>query len=166
MTHFQNSRKDKFISSIPIVSLENESNDLTNRSKFNFSYFDESQNAGQKFEDWDHKQLVKLLNKLREYSRNSLQYWSNQKIGSGEHRWNVFEVYGSFPKKSKFLFPKHVPHQAMWARFRLENSVRLVGFIVPEEYHKKEHSKTKEYFDKNTFYVVFFDQYHSFYLKR
>lgn len=164
MTNFNNSKKDKFLSSIPIVSLYEDTNDITNRSKFNFSYFDESQTAGQKFEDWDHNQLVKLLNKLKEYSRHSLQHWKTQKIGSGKKRWNVFQVYGGFPKKSDFSFPKHIPHQANWARFRLEYSVRLIGFIIPEQDHKKEHQKTKEFFDCNTFYVVFLDRNHKFYL--
>jgi hypothetical protein len=67
------------------------------------------------------------------------------------------------PSKSAFKFPKNVPHQAQWARFRLENKVRLIGFVVPGKYKDKRHAKTKKRFDGNTFYVVFPDKNHLFY---
>lgn len=162
MTNFKNTKKDRFLNNIPQVSLDDPSNDITSRCKFNFSYFDDSQPAGQKFNDWNHEQLIKLLNKLKEYSKSPLKYWQNQKIGSGEHRWNVLSIYDRFPLNSEFSFPKHIPHQARWARFRLEYSVRLIGFVIPKEYHKSEHSCTKECFDCNTFYIVFLDKNHKF----
>lgn len=163
MSKFGNSKKDKFLTDFPTASLDNETDKITTKLKFNFSYFDESQKAGQKFEDWSHQELTKLLNKLKEYSRESLEHWKNQKIGSGKSKWHVLEVYGNFPNKTDFAFPKHIPHQVLWARFRMEYSVRLIGFVIPEQYHKKEHPKTKEYFDTNTFYIVFLDKDHRFY---
>lgn len=66
-------------------------------------------------------------------------------------------------KDANLIFPKHVPHQVSWARFRLESDNRLIGFVIPEEYHKKENIYTKEYFDCNTFYIVFLDNTHRFY---
>lgn len=161
MSNFSNSKKDKFLQSIPQVSLDSKDNNLTLRAKFNFSYIDESQ--GQKFSDWSHEQLVKLLNKLKEYSRESLKHWQNAKIGTGQHRFNVLSIYSSFPKDSNFTFPKHVPHQVCWARFRLEWDARLIGFIIPPDYHNKPHHFTHEFYDCNTFYVVFLDIKHDFY---
>jgi predicted component of type VI protein secretion system len=72
--------------------------------------------------------------------------------------------YGAFPAKSSFTHPKYIPHQADWARFRLGSKVRLIGFTVPAELHKTPHRKSGELFDKNTFYVVFLDRDHIFYL--
>lgn len=49
MSKFKNSRKEAFLDKIPQTSLDSKSDDITARSKFNFSYFDSSQAAGQKF---------------------------------------------------------------------------------------------------------------------
>lgn len=141
-------------------SLEDSNNDLTIRCKFNFSYFDSSQDAGQKFSDWIHKQLFELLGKIKDYTAKSLDYWRQQRAGNS---WMLL-IYGGFPPKSDFVHPKHVPHQAQWGRFRLGSKLRLVGFTIPTELHKTLHKKTGEFFDKNTFYVVFLDRDHKFYL--
>jgi len=164
MIEFKNNKKDQFLRSFPDASLELDSDRLTERCKFNFSYMDFSQNAGQKFEDWTKDQLTKLLNKLFEYSKEKLGYWQAKPIGKGSNK--VLEVYGKFPLNSDFIHPKHVPHQALWARFRLESSVRLIGFIVPQEYENKKHQMTKQYYDCNTFYVVFLDENHRFYITK
>lgn len=163
MSGFKNTKKEEFLKKLPSTSLEGETNDLTSRSKFNFSYFDEGQAAGQKFHEWSHEQLTKLLNKLKEYSRDSLDHWQRQYIGSGKHRSQVLAVYDQFPRVSDFEHPKHVPYEAMWARFRIEWDVRLIGFIVPTSLHKKSHPKTGQLFDANTFYLVFLDANHKFY---
>lgn len=156
-----NSKKDGFLASIPTSSIDSKDDTLTRRCKFNFSYMDFSQPAGQKFEEWTHEQLFKLLDKLCAYCKEPLKYWENQKIGGKKN--SVLEIYGGFPRVSDFKHPPHVPHQAMWARFRLESSVRLVGFVLPPEYDKKQHPGTGLYFDCNTFYVVFLDVDHRFY---
>lgn len=69
-----------------------------------------------------------------------------------------------FQKKSDFKHPLYVPFEAQWARFRINNLSRLIGFVIPAKSHAKQHSTTHEYFDKNTFYVVFLDRNHRFYL--
>jgi len=103
-----------------------------------------------------------LLNKLKNYSEDSLDRWQKENIGKGIG--HVLEIYGKFPNKNTdFTEPPSIPMQAKWGRFRLGSSVRLVGFVIPEEYHDKEHSRTKRKFDKNTFYVVFLDKNHKFY---
>ncbi len=163
MSKFRNKRKSKFLSSLLVLpSLEDLNDDLTTRCKFNFSYFDPSQGAGQKFSDWTHKQLYELLGKIKSYTTKPLDYWRNQRAGNSGLK--VLAIYGSFPSKSDFAHPKHVPHQAQWARFRLGSKLRLIGFTIPTELHKTTHNKTGELYDKNTFYVVFLDRDHKFYL--
>lgn len=101
---------------------------------------------------------------MKEYSKESLKSWENREIGSGEHRGKVFVIYDTFPDPSLLEHPKHIPLDVKWARFRMEQSFRLGGFIVPEELHGKIHEETGFIFDKNTFYVVFIDRDHNFYL--
>lgn len=163
MKPFTNQRKNDFLNNLASrPSLFDVNNDLTLRCKFNFSYFDSSQIAGQNFIDWKHKQLHELLDKIREYTQKSLEYWKNERVGKGGLK--VLSIYGGFPVKSDFTEPKSVPHQAQWGRFRLGSKLRLIGFTIPTELHKKAHATTGEYYDKNTFYVVFLDRDHKFYL--
>ena len=83
--------------------------------------------------------------------------------GNRKKRQHILEIYDRYPAKSEFIEPKTVPHQARWARFRLEGKVRLIGFVLPNDYDGQEHVGTKRRFDCNTFYVVFLDQNHLFY---
>lgn len=160
MSRFGNSAREQFLGGFLEASLHADHDDLTVRCKFNFSYFD-VQAAGQDFDDWEYGQLVKLLNKLKEYSRESLSHWRAQPVGAAG---TVLAVYGDFPKrKSDFEMPQHVPKEAQWGRFRLESAVRLVGFVLPGACSDKVHPVTKQKFDCNTFYVVFLDAKHKFY---
>jgi len=159
MGKFKNRQKKSFLDSIPTTSLDNDADKITLKCKFNFSYFNANQDAGQDFNEWTQDELTKLLNKLKNYSEDSLEYWKTQTSGD----YSIFSVYDIFPQNSDFEEPKNIPHQAMWARFHLENKVRLVGFVIPDSYHGNAHPKTKETFDKNTFYIVFLDKNHLFY---
>jgi len=159
-----NSRKDKFLSSIPVASFDSKNDLIAGKCKFNFSYMDKNQDAGQDFRDWNHEQLYKLLDKLQNYCKQPLKYWNTQRVGGGSNK--VFEIYGEFPRKSEFIHPKHVPHDARWARFRMEGAMRLVGFIVPDELQDCECKHTKIRFDTNTFYIVFLDANHKFYITK
>lgn len=158
MTISKNSGKSRFLASIPLASLDLDTDTLAKRCKFNFSYF-EKQVAGQDFRAWDQKKLADFLEKLREYGREPLSHWKTVKVGKSG---TILTLYGSFPKNSEFTPPKHVPHQAVWGRFRLDWAGRLCGFVVPNEYHGKVHSGNY-IFDSNTFYVVFLDENHCFY---
>ncbi len=164
MSKSSNTKKEAFLNSIPTASIDSENDQLTTKCKFNFAYIDFTQTIGQSFEDWDRHQLTQLLNKLNLYSKESLEYWSKLRIGKKGN--TVLEIYGDFPDNSDFKHPKHVPHQALWARFRLESAVRLVGFVLPEKYHQIKHPATSLYFDCNTFYVVFLDANHRFYITK
>lgn len=159
MKKFKNSKKTSFLDSITTISLDDDSNSLTIKCKFNFSYFDVQNGISQGFQDWTHEELVKLLEKLRNYSEFSLTHWRSQKVGN----YPVFVVYEQFPTNTDFAKPKHIPHQALWARFHLENKVRVIGFVIPDEYADKAHQKTAQRFDTNTFYIVYLDKEHKFY---
>ena len=162
----KNSRRESFLSGLNVTSIDSDNDNIALRCKFNFSYFDHSQPEAKDFSDLSQLDLERLLNKLKEYSKFSLQHWSRQPVGRGSG--HILEIYGPFPVKTKseFTEPKHVPHQAEWGRFRLDNDARLVGFILPEIRHKTIQKSTNEFFDCNTFYVVFYDSEHKFYLPK
>jgi hypothetical protein len=162
---FSSNKKKNFLKSFEdLPSLHDASNNLTIRCKFNFSYFDATQKAGQDFKDWTYKQLVDLLEKLKAFSGNSLTHWQSERVG--RTGLTVLAIYERFPPtpKTDFKEPKRViPHQVQWGRFRLGSKIRLVGFVIPPELHGKTHKNTGALFDKNTFYVVFLDRDHKFY---
>lgn len=158
----KNSRKDKYLAALPTTCFDSETNLIAHKCKFNFAYMDFNQKAGQSFGAWTKPQICKLLDKLQNYSGEPLQYWANQRVGGGGNK--VFVIYDKFPIKSDFVHPKNVPSEARWARFRLEGAVRLVGFLAPEKLHDTKCKNTQVRFDTNTFYVVFLDGNHRFYL--
>lgn len=162
---FGNTKKKTFIESRPISSIE--TSGIEKRCKFNFSYFDAYQDAGQSFEDWDAETglccLSSLMNKIKEYTNFPLTYWLHQRAGGGGLK--VLAHYGDFPTNSDFTHPPHVPHDVEWCRFRLGQAVRLIGFVVPNSLSGKEitHNGKTHFLDGNTFYVVFLDKDHRFY---
>ena len=155
-----NSKRASFLESIPQISLNAFENNLAERCKFNFSYFVGSDTAGQDFTDWTKEELVKLMNKLKDYSQFPLTHWKTQKVG----KYPVFVNYGSaFPTNTDFTEPTHIPIEVEWCRIHLENKPRLIGFVVPDSYHDNIQEGNSFRFDKNTFYVVFLDKEHKFY---
>ena len=150
-----NPKKEKFLSNLPQQELISDIADVKGKLSFSFKYFDSNQEAGQDFKDWNDKQKQELLEKFRDYSRESKSYWLNQRAGAGGLK--ILEIYGQFPTNSDFKYPKHVPEKVKWARFRMESAMRLVGFFVDED-----SAKTKE-LSTDVFYVVFLDRDHRFY---
>lgn len=157
-------KKINFLSSIPQDCLKD--SDIIKRSKLNFSYFD-SNPPGQDFIDLNtnsgNSKLVKIVNKFKDFTREPLKYWENQKIGKGKRggkggRQSCLEIYKDFPKSSAFKHPPHVPEDVWWGRFRVDNDTRLVGFVVPDTLNQNNE------LDCNTFYVVFLDEKHQFYI--
>lgn len=122
-----NPRKECFLSNLPAQDFVSEISDVKGKLSFSLKYFDGSQKAGQDFKDWNDKQKQELLEKLRDYSRESKQYWLNQRVGSGGLK--VLEIYGEFPRNTDFKYPRHVPSGVRWSRFRMESAMRLVGFL-------------------------------------
>jgi hypothetical protein len=131
--------------------------DISGRCRFNFSYFHSNQEYATDLATWDENNLQQFFSKLRLYSQNPLSYWQQQAIGS--HKNHVLEIYGAFPRKSGFNHPAHVPSDVDWARFRLDGKKRLIGFTIPKSYCTSD-----SHFDYNTFYIVFLDLEHKFYL--
>jgi len=154
----KNKRADFFLSNIPLASIDNSSDNLAQKLKFNFSYFI-NDNSGQDFREWSQKQLYQLFDKLKEYSKFSLAHWEKQKLGN----YPLFVKYSQFPTNTDFTLPKSIPHQAIWSRFRLEGDSRLIGFVLPDEYKDIEQNKNGFRFDTNTLYIVFLDEHHKFY---
>ena len=150
-----NPRKERFLSNLPSQEFVSEISDVKGKLSFSFKYFDASQEAGQDFKDWNDKQKQELLEKLRDYSRESKQYWLNQRVGAGGMK--ILAVYGEFPTNTDFEYPKHVPEKVQWARFRMESAMRLVGFFVSEDVTKKLQLSS------DIFYIVFLDKDHRFY---
>ena len=155
----KNRRVESFLNAIPDASIDDSNDILAQKSKFNFAYFI-NDNPGQDFRDWTQKQLYELLDKLKEYSKFTLAHWEKQKLGN----YPVFAQYSQFPTNTEFKKPKSIPHQAIWSRFHLEGDSRLIGFVLPSEYNNKEQNKSEYRFDTNTFYVVFLDEHHKFYI--
>ncbi|MDE4731368.1 MULTISPECIES: hypothetical protein [Providencia] len=162
---FRNTKAEKFLEKLGgFISLESNDCNLSLRAKFNFSYFCADQEHACDFQNWGEENTCLLLSKLVEYSRLSINELKALKLGSS--RIPLLSIYGAFPKHSLFEQPKNTPHQALWGRFRLDSNKRLIGFIIPDEFHERRHPKTGVMYDKNTFYVVFIDNHHKFYPMR
>lgn len=159
-----NNKTNSFLLSLEKETLEHKNNKLTEKCKFNFAYLSKQENS-QLFSDLTENELRDLTDKIKEYSKESLVHWQNREIGTGKKRGKVFAIYGSFPL-SNMSHPDNVPLDVKWARFRLNYTFRLAGFIIPDELNNKIHSKTYYSFDKNTFYVVFIDRDHKFYISQ
>lgn len=159
-TRHKNPRKESFLERFRETTLSN--GDIRQRCRFNLSYFDGTQEFGASFEELSAEELRSLFEKLRAYSVSNLNYWRNERCG-GNRGLRVLTDYDSFPAHSKFQHPKFVPADARWGRFRMENLSRLVGFTVPANLLGNPGKDGIE-FDMNTFYVVFIDREHKFYL--
>ena len=161
MSKFSNNKKNNFIEKIPTTFLESDTCDTVIRSKFNFSYVDFNQGKVNGIEDYGQKNTKELFMKLSEFSKFPLTHWEREPVGKG--KGHILEIYGKFPKKSKFYHPTYIPHDVSWGRFRVGSSHRLAGFIVPNGLAGTKHPNHNIRFDINTFYLVFFDMKHEFY---
>lgn len=156
---FSNKKAENFIAKIPVLTMD--TCDLVSRSKFNFSYMDLGQ-PEKLADDLTLDFFNEILEKLKHYSTHPLSYWINQPIGRKSGK--VLEVYTKFPIRTDFEHPKSVPNDAVWCRFRVSGSVRLAGFIVPSALNNQLCKQEKYRFCVNTFYVVFIDMHHRFYI--
>lgn len=159
MSKYKNLKKDSFIKGLPRTSIDNSG--ISKKLRFNFDFFDGNQEAGIDYKDLTKEELIKFFDKIKNFSKEDLLYWRQERCGKGGLK--VFVEYGDFPKNSDFDHPPHVPHDAMWARFRIESKFRLIGFLVPDNLHEKRDEETKYLYDRNTFYIVFLDKEHRFY---
>ena len=108
-----------------------------------FQYLDTSQKFGSAFKDW---QACGLLSKMME----TLQGYCTRPLREQFDGYK-FKAYGGFPEPEYTMFecPANVPEDANWARIHINNKSVVVGHYVG-----------------NTFYVVFLDKTHKFYLTK
>lgn len=155
MTKFGNSRAISRVKGFVETASSMHIPGIAGRSKFNFSYFIQ-QDPGLDFGDLVDSQLKDLLEKLKHFSRKSLLELTKEGAAT-------FVVYKDWPPKSDFTWPSHVSKRVHWARFRLGSKLRLVGFVVPDDLNGVEDESGLIY-DRNTFYVVFIDPDHKFWI--
>ena len=155
MSRYKSRRKAKQLKKVE----ENLSEELTKefskmalRCKFNFSYLDINQDGAVGFDYFTEPQLKELVDKIKSFTIKSLRQWEND---------GTLIIYGEFPIKTNFKHPSFVPQAVQWGRFRLQGALRLCGFVVPALI-AREH----EDLDTNTFYVVFLDPEHNFFISK
>lgn len=115
------------------------SSDRTNC--FVVSFKDIDRNQGDSISDWSSQGLLeRLIDTLQGYCcRPLIEQVDNDK----------FTIYGGFPKESDYEHPKSIPEDAEWARIHIGGKEVVAGHVV-----------------KNTFYVVFLDSEHRFYITK
>lgn len=118
-----------------------EANNTKGNFKVSFQYLDSSQKYGSGFKDWQsHGLLSKALEVLQGYCcRPLLEQVDGDK----------FAIYGDFPIKTHTMFqrPVNLNEDANWARIHVTGITILAGHII-----------------EDTFYIVFLDKGHKFYL--
>jgi hypothetical protein len=111
---------------------------------FSFKDFDQSQpkKSPETLKIWSDKGLLpKLFDRLMHLAKLT----RSEAVNEGQ-----IKEYGQFPDKDKteFSIPSHVPFGANWAVItKLGGKIRVVGYVI-----------------ENTFYIVFLDSEHRFYL--
>lgn len=159
---FKNQKSKKFLSSF-VDTITLDKCGIENYAKFNFHFFDKTEILSKSFDEIDASLLRIIVNKLKDYSGKSLHTWKT--IGCGARRRGTLAIYGQFPSHSEFNCPAHVPNDVLWGRFRINSTVRLIGFVIPDDMNGKSYDTKgrKMYLCTNTFYIVFIDLDHKFY---
>jgi hypothetical protein len=131
----------------PLQNIANKKlNDSRQKIDVNFSWLDYNQSPiGGTFEDWHEKNiLLDALNTIREFTNLS----RNELKGEWGKKW---VEYSRWPPKCNFNQPKHLQglnvDELNWARIRFGWAKRIVGVLY-----------------ETTFYIVFLDHEHNFWL--
>jgi hypothetical protein len=119
--------------------------DILNNQKFNLSFedFTSSQKYSSSFKDWQKDSILSyMLDTLKGYCSRPLR----EQIDGTK-----FTAYGDFPEQKYTLFakPNHIPVDAEWARIHINGRSVIIGHII-----------------NNTFYIVFLDKTHKFWLTK
>lgn len=130
--------------------------DFTDRTTFNFSFFDNSGKYGDKIDKWNLNELKSLLEELVTYSKNSLNVWKTKNRGGGAY----FTNYSDFPKGSQFKVPSGIPKEAKWGSLRITTKMRILGFRMTGRNDSNFNLRNQENYDDNIFYVVWLDKSH------
>lgn len=141
MAKFQKDKKKSVIKET--LEAKKSVHDNLGNFKVSFQFLDSTQKYGSSFSDWQKSGLLaKMLDCFQGYCCNPLL----QQV-DGEK----FTIYGNFPPTNKtlFKFPDFVPEDANWARIHITGSAVVAGHIV-----------------NDTFYTVFLDKTHKFWLTK
>lgn len=135
-------KKHKHESSLKALLSNKQQNISNNPDNLNISFEDFCcvQKYASSFHDWQKVGLLSnALDTLSGYCKSPVIYDDTGK----------FTLYNDFPKQTYTLFeyPQHVTPDASWARIHVNGPAVIVGHIV-----------------RNTFYVVFLDKTHKFWL--
>lgn len=118
-------------------------NDIERTANFKLSFqdLDTTQKFGSAFLDW---QKAGLLSLAMETLRGFCCLPMRQQIDGDK-----FAIYDSFPPEGRTMYeyPKNVPEDAHWAKIHVNGPAVIIGHIV-----------------NDTFYVVFLDKTHKFWL--
>jgi hypothetical protein len=108
-----------------------------------FEHYDPSQKYGSSFKDW---QAVGLLSKMMDVLQG---YCCSPLLTQIDGK--KFGIYGDFPPadKTEYTHPQKVPQDAKWAKLHINGPAVLIGHVI-----------------SNTFYIVFLDKTHKFYLTK
>lgn len=106
--------------------------------RFSFEFLD--RNQGQNFKEWEQNgNLLKMNETLMEYCKEPIRNKMSDK----------FKEYGEFPAKSGFVVPSYIEDDVNWSALHITGKVVLGGFIY-----------------NNTFFVVFLDGEHQFWISK
>ena len=139
-----NFNKKKETSSLTTHLSDKKTNLTENSGNLNFSFEDfcSKQIYASSFLDWQNCGLLsKAMEILLGYSKSPVIYDNAGK----------FTLYNDFPNSNEtlFEFPEHITPDASWVRIHVNGPAVIVGHIVA-----------------NTFYVVFLDKTHKFWLNK
>ena len=114
--------------------------DLKKEEAFKISFKHLDRNQGQTIHDWQENYMLgDALETLAGFCARPLR----------EQQSKSFTIYGAFPPddKTEFSHPDQVPEDVEWARIHVNGKHCIVGHVF-----------------EDTFYVVFFDQEHRFWI--
>lgn len=136
-------KKHKQESAIKSFLNDKQQNISKNPENFNISFEDfcSKQTYACSFSDWEKGgHLAHALKTLHGYCKSPINYDGDK-----------FGLYGDFPPYGYTLFehPEHVIPDANWAKIHISGICVIIGHVI-----------------NNTFYIVFLDKSHKFYLTK
>jgi len=136
-------KRDKPYSRKENVREERKKSSTKDLLTFSFKDLDETQpkKSPQSINLWSQKFILEdLFNRLKDLSKLTRDEAEKQQ---------QITIYGDFPSKTDFFHPKHVDQNVAWAVIKAVGGQqgRVAGYIV-----------------ENTFYIVFLDKEHRFYI--
>ncbi len=156
MGKFDNKGKERLLGNVSKNVPAQKAKDFSDRMTFNLSFFDDKGKYGEKFDQWNLKDLINLLDEFQLYSGKSLEDWKSEKRGGG----TAYTPYPTFFQKTTFKEPKGIPDGAKWGSIRLSTKARVIGFRMTGQNKSTYNLRGQKMYDDNIFYVVWLDKEH------